>query len=468
MFNFYTEKPGGVLSAHLDSADGPLIGKVNIPHPQSQELFSYPPTGNAMKIFSFPVLGDGKIHDIYFNYASKSKSRIFFEWIAFNRQLPGKGIPGYETNKKIFWELLRKPVETVPVLVENPVSFHRKTFVFERGNRLTPGNEVKPRVPNSLAMAMPKDAPPDRRGLVRWMTSKKNPLVSRTLVNRFWEQLFGTGIVETLEDMGTQGSLPTHKELLDYYSWKIMNDYKWSIKKLIKELVMSSTYRQDSKIREEIKDADPLNRYYARGPRLRLSAEQIRDQNLCISGMMSDKMFGPGVMPWQPEGIWSTPYNSESWVKSEGENQYRRSVYTFWKRSSGFPSMITFDASLRSVCMSRRIRTNTPLQALVTLNDSVYVDLAGRFSARMARDGGDVRSQIARGYEIMLFKKIPEQKLQSLSKLYQQALAQFKKDKTSAKEFAGVKNNDQASEEKAALKLVANAMLNLDEIITKN
>ena len=183
---------------------------------------------------------------------------------------------------------------------------------------------------------------------------------------------------------------------------------------------------------------------------------------------MSDKMYGPGVMPWQPEGIWSTPYNSESWTKSKGENQYRRSVYTFWKRSSGYPSMITFDASPRSVCTPRRIRTNTPLQALVTLNDSVYIDLAGHFSARMARDGGDVRSQIARGFEMMLFKKIPEHTLQSLLKLYQQALAQFKKDKTAAKEFAGEKNNDQAPEEKAALKLVANAMLNLDEVITKN
>jgi len=467
IFNFYMEKPGGMLSAHIDSPDGPLIGKSNIPLPKNLKLLAFPPTGDNMQMFAFPVSADNKIHDIYFDYVNDAKGRIFFEWFAFNKQLPGKGIPGYEANKKLFWELLNKPVETIPVLMENPASFQRKTFVFERGNRLTPGNEVKPRVPNSLAMAMPGNAPPDRRGLVMWMTNKKNPLVSRTLVNRFWEQLFGTGIVETLEDMGTQGSLPTHKELLDHYSWKLMNDYQWSMKKLIKELVMSSTYRQDSKIREEIKEADPSNRYYARGPRLRLPAEQIRDQDLCISGVMSDKMYGPGVMPWQPEGIWSTPYNSESWVKSKGENQYRRSVYTFWKRSSGFPSMITFDASPRSVCTPRRIRTNTPLQALVTLNDSVYIDLAGHFSARMAREEGDVRSQIARGYEMMLFKKIPEQKLQVLAKLYQQALTQFKKDKTAAIEFAGEKNNDQAPE-KAALKLVANTMLNLDEVITKN
>ena len=468
IFNYYIEKPGGVLSAHLDSPDGHLIGKLNIPLPKNPKLISYPPTGDNMDIISFPLSGDNRIHDIYFKYVNQIEVPIFFEWFAFNKQLPGKGTDGYEANKKLFWELLSAPVETVPVLVENPVSLQRKTFVFEKGNRLTLGNEVKPRVPNSLAFAMPKNAPPDRRGLVMWMTNKKNPLVSRTLVNRFWEQLFGTGIVETLEDMGTQGSLPTHRELLDHYSWKLMNDYQWSMKKLLKELVMSSTYRQDSKFRKEIEETDPSNRYYAKGPRIRLHAEQIRDQHLCISGMMSDKMYGPGVMPWQPEGIWSTPYNSESWAKSKGENQYRRSVYTFWKRSSGYPSMITFDASPRSVCTPRRIRTNTPLQALVTLNDSVYVDLAGHFASRMARDGGDVNSQIARGFEMMLFTKIPDQKLQSLLKLYRQALVQFKKDKTAAKEFAGESNNDQRPEEKAALKLVANAMLNFDEVITKN
>jgi hypothetical protein len=287
-------------------------------------------------------------------------------------------------------------------------------------------------------------------------------------VNRLWEQLFGVGIVETLEDMGTQGTLPSHPELLDHYSWKMMNDYKWSMKRLLKEFVMSATYRQESKVREDLQDKDPDNRYYARAPRLRLPAEQIRDQDLCISGKISTKMFGPGVMPWQPQGIWSTPYNSESWETSKGDDHYRRSIYTFWKRTAGYPSMITFDAASRIVCTPRRIRTNTPLQALVTLNDSVYVDLAGHFAERMAHDGGnDIKSRVAKGYEIMLYKKIPQQKLDVFVNLYERALDQYKKDDISANAFTQSKSKDLYAE-KAALKLVANAMLNIDEVITKN
>jgi hypothetical protein len=180
-------------------------------------------------------------------------------------------------------------------------------------------------------------------------------------------------------------------------------------------------------------------------------------------------MYGPGVMPWQPDGIWSNPYNSESWVTSKGEDHYRRSVYTFVKRTAGYPSMITFDGSQRIVCIPRRIRTNTPLQALVTLNDSVYVDFAGQFSLRMAKEGGnDIRSRVAKGYEMMLYKKIPPQKLDVLVNLYNKALAEYKKDDSAAVAFAKATNKNDNSAEQAALKLVANAMLNIDEVITKN
>jgi hypothetical protein len=195
----------------------------------------------------------------------------------------------------------------------------------------------------------------------------------------------------------------------------------------------------------------------------------VRDQGLCISGVMSNKMYGPGVMPWQPEGIWSNPYNSESWVTSKGEDQYRRSVYTFWKRTAGYPSMITFDGSQRIVCTPRRIRTNTPLQALVTLNDSVYVDLAGHFSQRMAKEGGsDIRSQVSKGYEMMLYKKIPPQTLDVFVNLYKQALAEYKNNDSAAVAFSNARGNNGKNAEDAALKLVANAMLNIDEVITKN
>jgi len=289
------------------------------------------------------------------------------------------------------------------------------------------------------------------------------------MVNRIWEQIFGAGIVETLEDMGTQGSLPTHKELLDHYSWKFMHDYGWSVKKLVKEFVMSAAYRQDSRTNEELKEKDPFNLYYARGPRVRLHAEQLRDQHLYISGVLSDKMYGPGVMPWQPEGIWSNPYNSENWQVSEGEDRYRRSLYTYIKRTGAYPSLLSFDAASRITCTPRRIRTNTPLQALVTLNDSAYIDMASHFAKRMQTEGGkDIEQQIARGYALMTFKKIPAEKLQVLRNLYQQALTEYRNNDSSAVKFTAMQESDGDRTAAAALKVVANAMLNLEEVITKN
>jgi hypothetical protein len=463
IFHYYTRKPGGVITLHLDSVNGPVIGKQIVP------------AKTEAGIFSFDIQGDNKVHDVYVTYANNSipakdpNNRIYFEWFAFTKDLPGKGLPGYEENKKIFLSLLTKPVDKIPVMVENPAAYKRKTYVFERGNRLTLGEEVQPRVPNTFAAAMPANAPKDRRGLAMWLTSKKNPLVSRTLVNRLWEQMFGTGIVETLEDMGTQGSLPTHQELLDYYSWKLMNEYGWSVKRLLKEFVMSATYRQDSRFTQEANNADPYNKYYARGPRVRLSAEQLRDQHLCISGVISKKMYGPGVMPWQPEGIWNNPYNEEKWTNSEGEDQYRRAVYTYIKRSAPYPSLATFDGTSRVVCTPRRIRTNTPLQALATLNDSVYIDLATQFSARMMKEGGsNLRSRIEKGYEAMLFKKIPADKLSLLMNLYNNAMKHFSTNEKEAQEFCGVTSPGKDIPDKAAMKMVANTMLNLDEVITKN
>ena len=467
-------KAGGDIVVHYYDEKGPVIGKVNIVATDEKMLIV------------FPVTADDQKHDLYFslnNSGKPARARDLFvvEWVAFMEAFPGKGKAGYEEYKKMYWDLLNtKDVETTPVMVENPPSMMRKTHVFERGNRLTLGKEVKPHVPKSLAFAMPANAPADRRGLVMWLTDKRNPLVSRTMVNRAWEQLFGTGIVETVEDFGTQGSLPTHRELLDHYAWKFMNDYKWSFKKLVKELVMSATYRQRSNTNEELKEKDPANHYYARGPRLRLGAEQLRDQHLCISALMSDKMYGPGVMPWQPEGIWSNPYNSESWKVSKGEDKYRRSVYTYIKRTGTYPSIISFDGTPRIACTPRRISTNTPLQALVTLNDSAFLDMAAHFAQRMKKEAGDdVKKQIAHGYELMLFRKIPAEKLVVLRNLYDEALASFKKDDSATIKFVVNTGEDDDKEEnniavsdemrkQAALKVVANAMMNLDEVITKN
>jgi hypothetical protein len=223
--------------------------------------------------------------------------------------------------------------------------------------------------------------------MAMWLTDKKNPLVARTMINRLWEQLFGFGIAETLEDLGTQGITPTHKELLDYLSWKFANDHHWSIKKILKEIVLSATYRQDSKVTKELLQKDPNNKMYARGPRVRLSAEQIRDQALSVSHVLSNKMYGKSVMPFQPEGVWKSPYSSNTWKLSEGDDQFRRGIYTFWKRSAPYPSMATFDGATREVCITRRIRTNTPLQALTIMNDSSYLVMARYFANRINEMG---------------------------------------------------------------------------------
>jgi hypothetical protein len=245
------------------------------------------------------------------------------------RNFRAKEKPGYDSAYKHYWQLLTKNVSTTtPVMMENPPEMHRSTFVFDRGNWLVKAAQVEAEVPNTLN-PLSKNAPRNRLGLAMWLTDKRNPLTARTMVNRLWEQLFGNGIVETVEDMGTQGAEPTHRELLDYLAYRFMNDHNWSIKKLLKEMVLSATYRQESKITKEALEKDPVNKYYGRGSRVRLSAEQVRDQALFISGLLSEKMYGASVMPWQPEGIWMSPYNGDSWKVSAGEDQFRRGTVYF-------------------------------------------------------------------------------------------------------------------------------------------
>jgi hypothetical protein len=256
--------------------------------------------------------------------------------------------------------------------------------------------------------------------------------------------------------------------LLDYLSYQLMNDYKWDLKKLLKEMVMSATYKEDSKVSQEDLEKDPFNKFYARGSRVRLSAEQVRDQALVISGTINEKIFGPSVFPFQPKGIWLSPWNGQDWQISKGSNQYRRALYTYWKRTSSYPSMVSFDATSREVCTARRIRTNTPLQALVTLNDSSYLDMARHFAYRMQNEAGNhIDKEISKGYEMAMYKTIAPKKLQALKKLYDDAYKKMKSDKEKTCELIG-EMNEHNNPETAALVVVANAMLNLDEVITKN
>jgi hypothetical protein len=453
---------GGVWTIRIDSHEGKVIAKVDVPVQRRE--------GEWMidDVQVTPVEG---VHDLYFSYENPNlkgdADGMIFDWYYFT----DSSIPWDKqgaTYRKDFWELLTKEYPSTPVMMENPAEFKRATQVFERGNWLVKGDTVEPDVPQSL-LDLPAGAPKNRLGLAMWVTSNENPLVSRTIVNRVWEQIFGMGLVETLEDFGTQGIAPSHPELLDHLSWKLMSDYDWSLKALMREIVMSAMYRQDSRVTDEHLAKDQFNKYYARAPRVRLSAEQVRDQALAVSGLLSTKMYGEGSMPYQPEGIWKSPYNGEKWKKGKDGSQYRRAVYTYWKRTAPYPSMMTFDGSAREVCMARRIRTNTPLQALVTLNDSVYVEAAGHLAKRMIKSAPEVKDQIKNGFEFAMGHPPSDAEVGVLVKLYERVSnggSDVKQVSMTSTGFPGRAAERQATEE--AMMIVASAIMNLDEFVTKN
>jgi hypothetical protein len=457
IFRYRTLTPGGTWKISLDSINGHLIKEIKI--------------GDTDRRWAFDELRFEQVtgtHDIYFSYSNPAlkdprSNGLMFDWFYFTSEFPQKNTEGYQQARSVFWQLLKARTLKTPIMMENPDAMERETRIFERGNWLSPGDLVEAGVPEVMN-PLPETSEPDRLRMALWLTSEQNPLTARTYVNRIWEQLFGAGIVETLEDMGSQGIPPTNQKLLDHLAWKFMHEFGWSTKALVKYIVSSATYQQSSKNTEEKLALDPQNKYCSRGPRIRLTAEQVRDQALVVSGLFNPEMYGPSVKPYQPEGIWNSPYNGEKWKKSEGEDQYRRALYTYWKRTSPYPSMLIFDAMAREVCTSRRISTNTPLQALVTLNDSAYVEAAYHFAQRMMQEGGmDVADQIGYGYEVMMNQKISSEKLDVLLDLYEKI-----NDEGMIRKAAYRANDSVWSKHKKAMIVVANTMLNLDEFLMKN
>lgn len=461
MFRYKTNYDGGRWSVFTDTLNGKLLKTIPLVNTKGQ-----------WKVVTVPIPPVKGRRNLYFKYfspqiKSSDETGVQFDWFQFDREFPGKGKPGYAGALSDFNDLMHAQVDETPIMVENNKEQFRNTHVFERGNWMVKGKQVQPGVPGVMN-PMPANVPMNRLGMALWLTDKKNPLVARTMVNRLWEQLFGYGIAETLEDLGTQGIPPTHMELLDHLSWKFMHEYNWSIKRLLKEMVLSATYRQSSAVNEELLKKDPNNKFYARAARIRLSAEQLRDQGLEVSKLLSSKMYGKSVMPFQPEGIWRSPYNGDKWIMSEGEDQYRRALYTYLKRTAPYPATITFDGGARETCIPRRIRTNTPLQALNSLNDSTTLVMSRGLALRMQRLGGnDVSRQISKAYELMMYKPISPNKLNALKELYQHAMLKYRKDKAEAsKIWAG--EEKQATAETASMVVVANAMLNMDEWLNKN
>jgi hypothetical protein len=448
-----TKATNATVTLRQDKLDGPVLATFPTPIPGK----------DTIQMIPLPSV-QGR-HNLYLSLHSSEKPKewVQIKWVAFTPTLPGQPSDRLGEQDKILLSILNTDAEQTPIMLDGSGDLFRETHVFQRGNWLVKGNRVTPNVPQSLP-PMAADLPKNRLGLARWMVSREHPLTARVAVNRFWEQLFGTGIVETVEDMGTQGISPTHRELLDYLSVEFMETDHWSVKKLLKKMVMSATYRQQSKASSELVAKDPFNKLLARGPRVRLSAEAVHDQALAVGNLLSGKMYGPSVMPVQPDGIWQSPYDGETWKQSQGDDLHRRALYTYWKRTAPYPSMITFDSPSREFCQLRRLRTNTPLQALVTLNDPVYMEAAQQLAEYMQSEGRSPEAQIRAGYRRVMFRDLAPKKLAVLSRLYKITEQQYQQQPDAIQKVAGCRD---ATAQLAALTVTANTILNLDEVITK-
>ncbi len=367
---------------------------------------------------------------------------------------------------------LSKPL--VNVMVMGDVAELRPTYVLSRGNYASPLEDrmVMPGVPSALP-PLPEGVEGNRLGLASWLVDPAHPLTSRVTVNRYWAMLFGEGLVKTVEDFGSQGEWPTHPELLDWLAMDFVES-GWDVKRMLKQMVMSSTYRQTSRVTSDRLAADPENRLLSHGPRFRLQGEFIRDNALAASGLLVPRIGGPGVKPYQPPGLWNE-VSLDANVRFEqdhGENLYRRSMYTYWKRSSPAPAMTTFDSPTREKCVLKRSRTNTPLQALVTLNDVQFSEAARVLAERALKHGGETPdTQIAHAYRLATGVRPAPSIVSVLREAFEQERTLFEQNPESASAVisAGEAPRDETLDPAvhAAMSIVTSMILNLDETLTR-
>ncbi len=384
---------------------------------------------------------------------------------------PYQELTAEQTKLKAETTTLRKPLSTVMVMQEMPKP--RMTYVLDRGHY---GSPRKDEVINAETPAflppMKEGLPKNRLGLAKWIVDDENPLTARVAVNRYWQMLFGNGIVETPDDFGSQGQWPSHPELLDWLA-KDFVESGWNVKRMLKQIVMSNTYRQSSRITKEKYAADSNNRLLSRGPRFRLQGEFLRDNALAVSGLLVNQVGGPSVKPYQPPGLWFEVSLSGARFKQDaGDKLYRRSMYTYWKRSAPAPSMRIFDAPTREKCVIKRQRTNTPLQALVTLNDPQFVEAARFLAERMMKEGGATpQERIEYAYRLATSRRPRPAVASVLLEAYQQELTVFKKESERAETLLAVGDRKRDATldaaEHAAWTIVASMILNLDETITR-
>lgn len=460
----YASLYGALVEIRLDHPLGPKIGEARLGITASGFPGNRPETWHEAKASITPVYG---IRDVYY-YFRKDKhfaqDLLRMDWIFYHERNPQYKKLGAEAIRKIEELEATEPLHT-PILQELPAGKRRTTYLFERGDWRNPAQEVQPGIPASLG-EIPGRV--DRLAFARWLVSKENPLTARVFVNRVWEQLFGFGIVETLGDFGSQSIPPTHPQLLDWLAVQFRDTHQWHIKALLKQIMLSATYQQSSLVSEEALEKDPYNKYLSRGSRTRLPAETIRDQALAISGLLSDKMYGPSVMPYQPESV--KAFGGTFWHESQGEDKYRRAVYTYWKRTNSYPSMVAFDSPTREVCTSMRIRTNTPLQALTLLNDPVYVEAAEAWAHKILEQyPDDPEKGIVDHLRLITALPPAPEKKEALLRLYRETLSYYQNDTAGMRLIAQGPEPDNPDESArlAALAVVTNVMFNLDEFVTR-
>ena len=396
-----------------------------------------------------------KLRD-YFIVHAYSKTREIFEPLVTEQ--------GELTKRK---KKLETEIDTTMVMKE--MAERRPAFVLMRGDFEQPGEEVEPDVP-AIFPRLPAAAPRNRLGLARWLVDAGNPLVARVAVNRYWTQFFGTGLVKTMEDFGVRGEYPSHPELLDWLATELVRT-DWNVKALQKKIVMSATYRQESNYRSDLAAVDPYNRLLSRQNRFRLTAEEIHDTALVVSGLWNDQVGGPSVYPYQPTGYYKGKGRWE-WTQSEGADLYRRGLYTFWRRTTFYPSFQIFDAPSRETCTVERPRTNTPLQALVTLNDPRFVEAARVFGERILQFGGaSLQEKVVFAFRTVLTRSPEEHERTTLIAAFQEQRQKYAADTEAA--AALVQQGEYRVQEGldvpsvAAWTTMANVLLNLDEAITR-
>ena len=454
--NVASAKAGGWIEIFADSLFGEKLATLRVPVTRKWDNWQ------EIQAQITPVSG---VRDLYFFFRMHlvPESDLFrIDWIKNHKAKPAWKLYGSQMREKLA-ALYEVPKVATPILQELEGEDRRRTYFFQRGNWLTPGQEVLPAIPE-LMPTIPNDIGKDRLAFAQWLTDKSHPLTARVYVNRIWAEIFGIGLVETAEDFGTQGAPPSHPELLDWLAVNFSHHQDWSTKTLIKQIVMSAAYRQDSRITNELLSRDPANRLLARGPRVRLSAEQIRDQTLAVSGLLDSTMYGPPILLNHPDARTRDPYRQASLIDYQ---PHRRAIYNFWKRTIPTAYITTFDGPTRDICVSRRIRTNTPLQALVMLNDSVFFRAAAALGDWMETLEGSPEAVIAHGYEKVMNRPLDSTRLDVLVDLYQDASSFPIEEEKPVAMKVGNTSKESPPDPPGAYTIVANALLNMDEFITK-